>query len=66
MSPPEGTRNAWCLRTAALPGGRFELLGLLSDDYPDGAVVGPGIPPDLFPSEAVVLTVRVDALMTLR
>ena len=52
----------WALRTASLPGGRFEVVGLLSGHFPDGATVGPG--PDLaeFPDAIELLTVRLDSL----
>lgn len=52
----------WALRTAALPGGRFELVALVSGHHPDGARVGPG--PDLaeFPDAIELLTVRLDRL----
>lgn len=52
----------WALRTASLPGGRFEVAGLLSGHFPDGATVGPG--PDLaeFPGAIELLTVRLDRL----
>lgn len=52
----------WALRTAALPGGRFELVALVSGHHPDGARVGPG--PELaeFPDAIELLTVRLDSL----
>ena len=52
----------WALRTASLPGGRFELVALLSSHHPDGASVGPGPEPTEFPGAVELLTVRTDPL----
>ena len=53
--------GVWALRTSTLPGGRFELVGLLSDHHPDGASVGPGPDPSDFPGAVELLSVRMDA-----
>lgn len=52
--------NIWVLRTAALPGGRFEVVGFMSDDFPDGSVIGPGPQPEEFGSAIEVSAVRLD------
>ena len=51
----------WVLRTAALPGGAFEFVGLVSDHHPDGAKIGPGPLVSDFPGAVELLSVRVDA-----
>lgn len=56
----QGTGGFWALRTAALPGGRWELVGLLSEDHPDGSVVGPGPQVEEFPGAAQLLTLGLD------
>jgi hypothetical protein len=57
----ERSIGVWALRTTSLPGGRFELVGMLSDHHPDGASVGPGPNPSDFPGAVELLSVRLDA-----
>lgn len=62
LGSSEQSPGVWALRTAALPGGRFELAGLLSGHFPDGTTVGPGPDQAEFPGAIELLTVRLDSL----
>lgn len=51
----------WVLRTAALSGGRFEVVSLISNHYPDGTVIDPGPRPEDFPGALELSSLRLDA-----
>jgi len=60
LGSSEQSPGVWALRTAELPGGRFELVALISGHHPDGAVVGPGPDRAGFQGAIELLTVRLD------
>lgn len=65
-APAARPRNFWYVRTAALPGGRWRIRAYQSLDHPDGTVLGPDVPDDDCPPDAMVGSVDLDAQHRIR